>query len=46
MKKLVFLMMASALLFSCSNNDDPLPNEGNQKGSITFEVSAVNDLTE
>ncbi|WP_281514189.1 hypothetical protein [Phocaeicola sartorii] len=45
MKKLVFLMMASAFLFSCSNNDDPLPNEGNQKGSITFEVSAVNDLT-
>lgn len=45
MKKLVFLMMASAFLFSCSNNDDPLPNEGNQKGGVTFEVSAVNDLT-
>ncbi len=45
MKKLVFLMMASAFLFSCSNNDDPLPNEGNEKGNVvTFEVSAVNGL--
>lgn len=45
MKKLVFLAMASAFLFSCSNNDDPLPNEGGQKGNVTFEVSAVNGLT-
>lgn len=46
MKKLVFLAMASALLFSCSNNDDPLPNEEGQKGGVTFEVSAVNGLTD
>lgn len=45
MKKLVFLMMASALLYACSNNDDPLPDAENQDGSVTFELATVNELT-
>ncbi|GFH98520.1 FimB/Mfa2 family fimbrial subunit [uncultured Phocaeicola sp.] len=45
MKKFIFLMMASAFLFSCSNNDDSPSNESTPKSGVTFEVSAVNNLT-
>lgn len=45
MKKIVFLMMASALLCACSNNDDSLPKEDDLNGSATFELSAVNELS-
>lgn len=45
MKKLLFLAMASALMFACSESDDSLPvDNGLQKGQVVFDISAVNDL--
>lgn len=41
MKKILSLVTMSALLFACSNNDEPAPVE--EKG-LTFEISAVNEM--
>lgn len=42
MKKLMFLVATSALLFACSESDDPVPVA--QENGVTFEISAVNDM--
>lgn len=46
MKKLLFLVMASALMFACSQSDEPEPAVDNNvpDGSVIFDVSAVNNL--
>lgn len=45
MKKFMFLAVASALMFACSNDDVPSPGETNEEGAIVFELSAVNNLS-
>lgn len=46
MKKLMFLVFASTLLFACSDNEDPVPNvDNNPEASVTFDISAVNNPT-
>lgn len=46
MKKLFFLVMASALFFACSDSDDSSPIVDSQlpDGTVIFDVSAVNKL--
>lgn len=43
MKKLMFLAMASAFLFACSESDDPSPVVDNSipEGSVVFDISTV-----
>lgn len=43
MKKLMYLVAMSALLFACSDNDDPSPATESEAG-VTFEISAVNGM--
>lgn len=45
MKKLMFFALASAFMFACSD-DDSVPNNAQEgaNGTLTFEISAVNDL--
>lgn len=45
MKKLMFFALASAFMFACSD-DDSVPNNSQEgtNGTLTFEISAVNDL--
>lgn len=46
MKKAMFFALASALLFACSENDDPssVANDNPENGSVIFQISAVNEL--
>lgn len=46
MKKFMFLVLASAFMFACSDNEDPAPNVDNgiPEGSVAFDISAVNSL--
>lgn len=47
MKKLMFLVAASLFVFAaCSNEDDPSSEVNPENSGITFELSAVNGLTD
>lgn len=48
MKKLWFLAMASAFFFACSDSNDPAPAVDNEipEGSVVFDISAVNKLSD
>ena len=47
MKKLMFLVAASLFVFAaCSSEDDSSPEVNPENAAITFELSAVNGLTD
>ena len=47
MKKLMFLVAASLFMFAaCSSEDDSSPEVNPENAAITFELSAVNGLTD
>ena len=47
MKKLMFLVAASLFVFAaCSSEDDPSSEVNPENNGITFELSAVNGLTD
>ncbi len=47
MKKVMFLALASGMLWACSDNNDPSQLTGSEpeNGAITFQISAVNELS-
>lgn len=47
MKKWMFMIVASMLVLSaCSNDEDAAPQVNNENGAVTFELSAVNKLSD
>lgn len=46
MKKLMFLALASLFVFACSKDDESVPDSGVKKGYVTFDISAVNKLSD
>lgn len=42
----MFLALASLFVFACSKDDESVPDTGGNKGTVTFEISAVNKLSD
>lgn len=46
MKKIMFLAFASMVMFACSNDDESSPQVPVDDGGITFELAAVNQMSD